>query len=106
MTGKRVEVRFLETCGHLEKWCLEANEFLHVPLKSMEQVNFYLLRPSNMSVSNLDEKLRGEANETFFDPLIQELYLGEVEHNFDRTPSCGAEGACRPARSRRIMPEF
>jgi phosphoribosylformylglycinamidine synthase len=96
MTGKRIEVRFLETCGHLEKWCLEANEFLHVPLKSMEQVNFYLLRPSNMSASQLDEKLRGEANETFFDPLIQELHLDEVEHNFGKTPSFVAEVSFRP----------
>jgi len=96
MSGKRIEVRFLETCGHLEKWCLEAKEFLHIPLKGMEKVNFYLLKPNNLSTSKLDEKLSGEVSETFFDPLIQELYLNEVEYDFGKTPSFIAEVSFRP----------
>ncbi|TDJ07230.1 MAG: phosphoribosylformylglycinamidine synthase [Deltaproteobacteria bacterium] len=96
MAGSRVEVRFLETCGHLEKWCSQANEFLHVPLKAMEQVNFYLLKPGNMSSSELNEKLNAGAKEIFFDPLIQEVYLGEVEYDFGKHSSFVAVVSFRP----------
>ncbi|RLA63368.1 MAG: phosphoribosylformylglycinamidine synthase [Epsilonproteobacteria bacterium] len=89
MSGKRIEVRFLETLGHLEKRCLEAREFLHVPLEAMEQVNFYLLKSNNLEISE-------DVKETFFDSLIQELYLDEVEYKFGKTPSFVAEVSFRP----------